>query len=430
MSRIPAQCDVVVVGGGPAGTMAASKLAQEGFEVILLEKTKFPRPNVGESLIPHFWKFTDIIGASKDIEEECFLRKVGGIGFWGDETWHVRFSDFGLTRAALHVERDRFDDILLGVSRRSGVQVFEETVATRIDPEGEVATVDYRTSGDELGTIRAHFVIDASGQAALLARQFGFREFDPDFRFTALWGYYTGGQYLTSNGDSRPFEDRFEEPPVTVQATLGDWGWTWHITMRETISVGLILTPERLKEFKQRAGTKEERFQDFVADSPVTGRLLEDARFVGPLFGIRDYAYLPTRLAVGRCYLAGDAAAFVDPINSAGVPFGMWAGFLSAWAISSSLRRPERSESYRNTYCKLYGDRLELFRMLAMPSDSPGLEDALDKALESVRNAGPVEQKLFLSQAVLANRSQGPKALLERLGLDSEPTVRRVAIGA
>lgn len=430
VSSIPTRCDVVVLGGGPAGTTAASLLARDGLDVVLLEKAKFPRPNVGESLIPHFWKFLDMIGASEAIESDGFVVKGGGVGLWAGKTAQVKFTDFGYTRPALHVERDRFDKILLDVSTRNGVRVFEETNAMRIEREDDSPTVGYRTSTEDEGTIQARFVVDATGQGALLARQLGFRQFDTDFRFSSFWGYYTGGNYITLGGEVRPFADRFVAKPLTVQTSLGDWGWVWHIPLRDSVSVGLILTQERLKEFKRRQGSKESRFQDMVAESPIVGRLMEDARWIGPMYGIRDYAYLPTRLAVGRCFLVGDAAAFVDPINSAGVPFGMYAGFMSAWAISQSLRKPAHSAEYRNTFCKLYADQLWLFRMLTMPTDSPGLLDAVERAVETVRKAPPEEQRLMLSQATLTNRSYGVQAILDRLGLDREVSVQRLAITA
>ena len=427
MPDIPKRTDVVVIGGGPAGSTAATLLAREGFEVVLLDKAKHPRNTVGESLIPHFWNFTDLVGATEAIANDGFMRKGGGIAFWGQRTRRIKFKDFGFTRPTLHVERDRFDNILLRNSETHGVTVFEETTVTRVDGLEDGPIVHYRDPAGAEGSIQARYVVDGSGQSAVLSRQLGIREFDPNIRFTSLWGYYVGGDYLDVEGERRPFAERFQHPPVTVQSSFGDWGWTWHIVLRDTISVGVILPPERLQAFKAEKDTKEAKFQGIVKTAPIVGDLLQDATYVGPFYGIRDYAYLPVRLAGGRWYLVGDAAAFVDPIASAGVPFGMYAGFLAATSIAASMRREDRADEYRERFCKLYGDRVALFRLIATPSDAPGYVDMVEQAINALGNVGQEEQRLALTQATLTSRSEGIDALLGRLGVRLEPGFRELA---
>ncbi|HUP18840.1 MAG TPA: tryptophan 7-halogenase [Gemmatimonadota bacterium] len=427
MTSIPRRADVIVIGSGPAGNSAASLLAREGLEVVLFEKARLPRNTVGESLIPQFWRFVDLIGATDLIEGEKFLTKAGGIGYWRGTARRVRFSDFGYTRPALHVERDRFDWLLTENSRRHGVQVFEETRVTQIDAGSPEATVHWQGDG-ESGATRCRYVVDGSGQSAVFAHQQGIRIFDPDIRFTSLWGYYVGGNHLTFGGSVHPFEDRFEHHPVTIQSSFGDWGWIWHIPMRETVSVGVVLPPERLKAFKAEDDTPEAKFQGLVREAPIVGKLMEDAEFVGPMYGIRDYAYLPVQLAVENVYMVGDAAAFVDPINSAGVSFGMYAGFLASWAITRSLHQPERRAEFRESFCQLYGDRLSLFRLLAMPSDAPGYLEAAEKAIRGALNTGESEKRLMLTQAVLTTRSEGILSILDRLGVDMESGTTELAV--
>src|SRR4051794_20525758 len=104
---IPAKCDVVVIGGGPAGSMAATYLARAGYHAVLFDKERHPRNVVGESLIPDFWKYCDEAGVTPAIEAEGFVRKAGGIVDWHGATNRLIFGDFGFTRAALHVDRDR-----------------------------------------------------------------------------------------------------------------------------------------------------------------------------------------------------------------------------------------------------------------------------------------------------------------------------------
>lgn len=429
MSAISSRCDVVVIGAGPAGCVAAGVLAKEGIAVTLLEKAKYPRPNVGESLIPHFWKYADLIGATKAIEAEGFIRKGGGLAMWGGVMRQLRLSDFGHKRAPLHVERDVFDNILLGAARDRGTTAHEGVTVLSVDPYGDPATVRYRTADGEEGTIAARYVVDASGQGAVVSRQLGIRQFDPHLRFMSLWGYYVGGRYMTIDGEVRPFEDRRVAPPATVTATLGNWGWVWHIVMRDSVSIGVILPLDRMKELKLAGeASTEERFQRIVANSPIVGRLMEGAEFLGTVHAIKDYAYMPTQLAVGRCYLTGDAAAFVDPINTAGVVFAMYSGFLSATSISGSLHNAADEERFRNMYSKLYGDRLSLFRILALPADSPGIADAVEKAAAAVASLSQQEQALMLGQATLTSRPNGIAAALLKRGIAPSLDIRTIEL--
>ena len=123
--KIPTLCDVVVVGGGPAGSLLSTYLAQKGHNVVLFDKQKHPRYIVGESLIPDFWKFTDKAGVSEKIEQEGFIQKAGGMAYWKGTIRGHTFKDFGYTRAAMHVERDRFDHILLENAKEKGATVLK-----------------------------------------------------------------------------------------------------------------------------------------------------------------------------------------------------------------------------------------------------------------------------------------------------------------
>lgn len=419
LSRVPRRCDVVVIGGGPAGSTAAAFLAQKGYDVVLLEKARHPRPIVGESLIPHFWKYCDRIGVSDRIATEGFVAKGGGLSLWNGVLRRLSFRDFGYERPGLHVERDVFDALLLRRSAELGARVFQQIGVARVQlADGGPSCVRYRgTRNGEVGEIETRFVVDASGQAAIVARQLGIRRFDEALKFMSLWGYYRGGHYVTLDGEVLPFEQRFERPPATLTSNIGGWGWTWHIVLRDCVSVGVVLPPDRLEAFRASSDTLEAKFRGLVAATPFTRRLLKDAEFLtGSLNGIRDYAYKPTRLAIGNCFLVGDAAAFVDPINSAGVVFGMYAAYLATWAIDCSLREPARRTHFRRLFADLYSGRLSILRLLAVPTDVE-FGDAIGPARRSMAlNSGP-EQQLMLLQATLNNRPDRAARLLRELGV-------------
>lgn len=275
-SNIPYKCDVVVIGGGPAGSIASGILAKKGFEVVVLEKEKFPRNTVGESIIPTFWKFTDLIDASEDIENEGFLQKTGGIVAWEGQAKTLSFKSFGIERNALHVERDRFDQILLNKVKEKGGSVFEQMKVVHVDISSpNEAIVSYQnTITGESDVIRAKYVIDASGQRALFSKQKRSREFDKDFGFQAVWGYFDKSNFYDKNLKIRTFDERFDNGGMTVVSDIGNWGWSWKIMLREKVSVGIILSKEHQSSFKAGGTTLEERFDSFSKEIPLVGNML------------------------------------------------------------------------------------------------------------------------------------------------------------
>ena len=402
---IPNKCTVLVVGGGPAGAMAAGLLAQDGIDVVVLEKEQFPRETVGESLIPHIWKYLDLIGASERIWNAGFIPKSGGSTLRENKFKKMSFSSLGYKRPGMHVERCEFDDILLKRAEELGAKVFFKTKVVKIIPKADLSQAIVKTEEGENQTINAKYIIDASGQSALLAKQEKVRIYDEGFRFHAFWGYFKGGNYLDGNAKIQPFEQRFKQRPMTFISNFKDWGWVWHIILREKTSIGIILPKKQLIDFKNRGATLSERFQSFVKDTPLTGRLMQDAKFIPDSVGsIKDYAYKPTQMTIGNCFLIGDACAFVDPINSVGIIIGMYGAFLATWSIKRALKSPSKIEGIKKNFETQLKLRLDLARLISFPNELVS-QDMIEQGHRLIGQLDDIEKKLALTQIALTSRA-------------------------
>lgn len=414
---IPKSCDVVVIGGGPAGSMTAAYLARAGYQVVLLEKAKHPRNTVGESLIPDFWKYCDEAKVAEKIAAEGFLRKAGGIVDWHGETSRLAFKDFGYTRPALHVERDRFDDILLRHAGEQGAQVHEEIAVQSVELSDDGARLNYRAVGDERSAqIACRFTVDASGQNSVITRQLGLRVIDEDFRFMSVWGYFYDSKYLAPDGQIHPAASAAAIPPTTFVSSVpgtGAWGWSWHIMLRKWTSVGLVLPIEAAKSVKGNTAAWENYLLQKCEAMPRLNALLSGARLApDSVRVIRDYSYSATRVAGPGFFLVGDAAGFVDPIFSIGIVLGMYSAQAAAWAIDRSLRSPDRVAQNQAIYTSQLQSRMQLSRALALPKYEAGSTATLE-ARQAMQFTDTNAKKLIRAASALTARSEHFHALVD-----------------
>ena len=348
--------DVLVVGGGPAGSAAATMLARKGWRVRLYERDRFPREHVGESLLPASMPVLAELGVLPAVEAAGFLPKYGATMVWGRDpdpwSWSFRESSPRYPHA-FQVVRAQFDEILLRNAASEGVDVREGCRVLEADAGPSGATLRVEAAEGAEHTARARFVVDASGQAGLIGRTRGLREPDPFFRNLAVYGYYAGGSRLPEPDANNILIESIED------------GWLWAIPLHTgLVSTGAVVDSAVGRERIGKLGP-ETFFREHVAGGPHTAALLEGATLVDGPTVVRDWSYSSRELAGEGFVLAGDAACFVDPLFSSGVHLALSSGVLAAAYVTSALRDPELGRAAAAVYAEQYRQQYEHFRELA-----------------------------------------------------------------
>lgn len=330
---------VIVIGGGPSGSTAATLIAQRGYKVRLLEREHFPRFHIGESLIPQtYWvlKRLNMLDKMKDSE---FIKKysvqfVGASGRLSEpfyfldhkphessQTWQVKRSDFDqrmLANAAEH-----------GVDVQQGVRVLE----VLFEGERAVGVRVQDDAGGEERIERADVIVDASGQSSLIMGKLGLREWDKDLKKAAVWTYWEGAQRDTGR----------DEGATVVLQVQGKMGWFWYIPLHDNIiSVGVVADHNYL--FKNRDTKDFEAIYHAEVDKcPAVKQRISIGKRVAPYRAAKEYSYRSRRAAGDGWVLVGDAFGFLDPLYSSGVLLALKSGELAADAICEGLAKGDTS---------------------------------------------------------------------------------------
>ncbi len=329
-------CDVLVIGGGPAGSTVAALLAEKGYRVGLLEKARHPRFHIGESLLPANLPLLEKLGIRAEVE-------AIGMEKWGAEfvsPWHDdRSQTFEFADAwdksmphAYQVRRSEFDEILIRNAARKGAEVIEgcrvRDVEFLPDDTGAIVRAEHDNGRSE--TWQCRFLIDASGRDTFLGNRFKAKHRNPRHNSSSLYGHFKGARRHAGK----------KEGYITI--FWFDHGWFWFIPLADGVtSVGAVTWPYFMKTRKKPL---REFFLDLIAMCPALSERLEDAELVSEVEATGNFSYTCDRTHGANYLLLGDAFAFVDPVFSSGVMLAMNSAFSGAEAVDTCLRQPAQAE--------------------------------------------------------------------------------------
>ena len=356
-SNLDLNADVIVVGGGPAGSAAATMLARKGWQVTVLEREQFPRDHVGESLLPASIPVLEELGALPAVESAGFLPKYGATMVWGsgDAPWSWYFKETSQRYPhSYQVWRPQFDQILLDNAKAQGVSVLEGHHVTEVIFDGgEAVGVEFTNTDGDTGEGQARFIVDASGQSTLLARHLESKEWDPFFQNLAVYAYFTGAKPLPEPDQNNIFIESYR------------YGWLWTIPLHTgRSSVGVVVDSKTGQEGIQQNGAKA-FLEAQLAQSSLTRAMLENAKMDSEPAVVMDWSYTAGKMYGPGYILAGDAACFVDPLFSSGVHLALMSGVLAAAYVTTALNNPSMAEEAGEVYQELYLKEYNQFREMA-----------------------------------------------------------------
>jgi flavin-dependent dehydrogenase len=325
--------DAVIIGGGPAGSSAAAILAEHGHRVLVLEREKFPRYHIGESMIPFTFQPMERLGLIPRMKQSHFQKKFSVVFTQPDGKASQPFYFFNrydreTVAQTWQVLRSEFDQLLLDHARSRGAEVIEEITVRELIMDatgGKVAGVRAMTKTGDTVEFRAPITLDCSGKESFSAVRNGWRAKDPYLNKVAVWTYYKGSKR----------EPGIDEGQTTV-AMLPDKGWFWHIPQHDDmVSVGVVAEAKYLT----RDGVKEPKA---IFDREVNENLwikdhLSIGKQVGPYFITSEYTHHARHCYRDGLLLVGDAYCFLDPVFSSGLMLALKSGVMAGDTVHDAL---------------------------------------------------------------------------------------------
>jgi flavin-dependent dehydrogenase len=323
--------EVLIIGAGPAGTAAATILAEHGRRVLILEREKFPRYHVGESLLPFTFYPLQRLGLLDAMRQSAFVKKysvqfVSPSGKASQPFYFFNRYDRDTVAQTWQVLRSEFDLMLMEHARAKGVTILEEvTVKELLKENGKVSGVRAQLKNGESVEYRAPITLDCSGKESFAAVRNNWRIRDPDLNKVAVWTYY---------------QDALRDPGIdegaTTVAYVPEKGWFWYIPQHNRmVSVGVVAEGKYLT----RGGVKspEAMFKREIGQNLWIEKHLACGRQTGPYFITSEYSYHVRYCGMPGLLLVGDAFCFLDPVFSSGLMLALKSGVLAADAVHEAL---------------------------------------------------------------------------------------------
>ena len=390
-------CDVLVVGGGPGGSTAATLLRRDGLSVLQLEKDRHPRFHIGESLLPCNLTILDELGVLEKV------RTIGTMKHGADfpaqagnyQTFRFRRAFGDTPRHAFQVKREEFDQLLFAHARESGVDARESVKVERVEVSGVGAVTAYArdAQGAEL-VVHARYLVDASGRDTLLGSALKLKRKNDTHQSAAIFSHFEGVE-------RRPGEDA-----GNISIYNFEHGWCWFIPLREGLmSVGCVCRPKYLK---QRRGQNEAFLLETLQRMPEAWQRMQQAQRVAEVRVTGNYSYTCVQMAGPGWVMVGDAYAFVDPVFSSGVYLAMHSGKVAAAMIASILREPAKEASLQRAFTRRIRHGVRVFSWFIYRFNSPAMRDLF----ASPRNTFRLEDAVI---SMLAGDVFDNPAVLRRL---------------
>ena len=323
------QFDVLIVGGGPAGSTIAALLAQRGENVVLIEKDVHPRFHIGESLLPMNVPLFEELGVKEQIDRIGMTK----LGVEFVSPWHAKSTTLDFAQAwdkrlfyAYEVRRSEFDHILIKNAAAKGACVIEGCRISNVEfpPDGGVVATGQDRDG-QTRRFEAKFMVDASGRDTLLAGRLALKQRNRRHASAAVFGHFVGARRLPGKAAGN------------ISIFWFDHGWFWFIPLSDgTTSVGAVCPPDFIKA---RGSNVTTLLTNLIAQCPALADRLVDAQMTGSATATGNYSYHADRMSGRDFILLGDAYAFIDPVFSSGVYLAMKSAFLGADAVTACLHQ-------------------------------------------------------------------------------------------